>query len=470
MSLMVEPARPVMVREHRHAAWFAVAMVCFGAFMGQLDASIVTLAFPAVQREFGVRLAAAQWVSLGYLLVLVALLVPVGRWSDRAGRKLVYLYGFVVFTAASAACGLAGSLWLLVGLRLVQAAGAAMLQANSVALVTTTVAVAQRRTALGVQAGAQAVGLALGPTVGGLLVASVGWRWIFWINVPVGVLAVVAGWFLLPRTRERAGQARLDGLGMALLAVASTAVLLAMSSAAGLPIGGLAAGGLAILAAGAGAGLVVWERACRQPLMDPVVLGRPGVRSGLAGALVAYLVLFGPLVLFPQVDSGDRGVLPAGLMLTALPAGFGFAAVVADRVLPGGWSDRRRCVWGAVLAAIGAGLLVLPASAVWQAVLLGVLGVGLGVFIPANNASIMARIPDRMAATAGGMVNMARGLGTAGGVAAVSVALHLSRFAGADGDARQAAGMAVLAAAAIVMVGTSRSASPVAHRVDGGHR
>ena len=138
-SLLVESPRPQVVREHRWAPWFAVATVCFGAFMGQLDASIVTLAFPALQTEFGVRLAAAQWVSLGYLLVLVALLVPVGRWSDRAGRKLIYLYGFVVFTAASAACGFATSMPMLVGLRLVQAVGAAMLQANSVALVATSV-------------------------------------------------------------------------------------------------------------------------------------------------------------------------------------------------------------------------------------------------------------------------------------------------------------------------------------------
>ena len=122
--LLREAARPAVVREHRMAPWFAVATVCFGAFMGQLDASVVTLAFPALQRQFGVALAGVQWVSLAYLLALVALLVPVGRWSDRYGRKLVYLYGFVLFTAASAACGLAPTLGVLVAVRVVQAAGA----------------------------------------------------------------------------------------------------------------------------------------------------------------------------------------------------------------------------------------------------------------------------------------------------------------------------------------------------------
>lgn len=184
--LLTEPPRPAAVRQSRLAPWLAVGTVCFGAFMGQLDASVVTLAFPALQRQFGVGLAAAQWVSLAYLIVLVALLVPVGRWSDWAGRKLVYLYGFVVFTAASAACGFAGSLRVLVVLRAVQAVGAAMLQANSVALVATSVPADRRRAALGAQAAAQSLGLAVGPAVGGMLVAVAGWRWIFWINVPVG--------------------------------------------------------------------------------------------------------------------------------------------------------------------------------------------------------------------------------------------------------------------------------------------
>ena len=204
-SLLREPARPAVIREHPLAPWFAVVAVCFGAFMGQLDASVVTVAFPALQRQFGAGLASVQWVSLAYLLVLTALLVPAGRWSDRAGRKLMYLYGFVVFAGSSAACGLAPSLGVLIALRVVQAGGAALLQANSVALVVTSVPERNRRAALGVQAAAQAVGLASGPVVGGLLVAAAGWRWVFLLNVPVGVLAVVAGVCLLPRTEGRPG-------------------------------------------------------------------------------------------------------------------------------------------------------------------------------------------------------------------------------------------------------------------------
>ncbi|MBV9750345.1 MAG: MFS transporter, partial [Acetobacteraceae bacterium] len=181
---MTEPPRPEVIRRYPRAPWLAVGVVCFGAFMGQLDASIVTLTFRPMQHEFGAPLAAVQWVSLAYLLALVAMLAPAGRVADAVGRKLVYGYGFIIFTAGSAACGLAPSLGLLIAFRVAQAAGAAMLQANSVALVATSVPAARMRLALSVQAAAQSVGLGLGPTLGGLLTQTAGWRAVYWINVP----------------------------------------------------------------------------------------------------------------------------------------------------------------------------------------------------------------------------------------------------------------------------------------------
>ena len=425
MPLLREAARPAAVREHRLAPWFAVGTVCFGAFMGQLDASIVTLAFPALQRQFGAGLAAVQWVSLSYLLALVALLVPVGRWSDRAGHKLIYLYGFVIFTAASAGCGLAWSLGSLILLRVVQAAGAAMLQANSVALVTTSAPPGRRRAALGIQAAAQAFGLALGPVVGGILLAAVGWRWIFMVNVPVGIVAVTAGWFLLPRTRHRSDRAGADLAGLVLLAIAVTAGLLAVSAVSGLGLRASVVAACAALAILAGAGLVWWERRATSPIVDLPLLIGGGMAAGLAGALCAYMVLFGPLVLFPQLMEGPgHGPLRTGLILAALPAGFGIAAVAAERVLPVRWSNGVRCAVGGILAAGCAGALAIPASPAVTASLLGALGLALGIYIPANNAAIMSAVPHSRAAAAGALVNMARGLGTALGVAAVSLALH----------------------------------------------
>jgi len=450
VALLREPARPAAVREHRLAPWLAVATVCFGAFMGQLDASIVTLAFPALQRQFGVGLAGVQWVSLAYLLALVALLVPVGRWSDRFGRKLVYLYGFVVFAGASAACGLAPSLAVLGGLRVVQAAGAAMLQANSVALVATSAPGGRRRAALGIQAGAQALGLALGPVVGGLLVASAGWRSIFFVNVPVGVTAVLAGWFLLPRTRQLSRGRGSDPTGMMLLALAAVGALVAVSSLSGLGLPFWALPGSAAGALAAAAGLVRWERRSPAPLIDLPLLTAAGIGPALGGALCVYLVLFGPLVLLPQTLAAHGGTaLRAGLLLTALPAGFGLAAVAAERVLPATWPNRWRCAAGGLLASCSVAALAIPGPAAVTVISLALLGAGLGTYIPANNAQIMAGVPAGDAATAGGMVNMTRGLGTALGVAVVTLGLHAgAHFGHADGGRLAIAALTAAALAA----------------------
>src|SRR5215475_8631162 len=192
-TILAEAPRPAVIRSHRWAPWLAVAVVCLGAFMGQLDASIVTLTFRPMEREFAAPLAAVQWVSLAYLLVLVALLTPAGRVADAIGRKLVYGYGFAVFTVGSAACAVAPSLGVLVVFRVLQAVGAAMLQANSVGLVTTSAPLGRMRLVLSIQAAAQAIGLGLGPTLGGLLTQTAGWRAVYWINVPIGCLAMVAG-------------------------------------------------------------------------------------------------------------------------------------------------------------------------------------------------------------------------------------------------------------------------------------
>jgi MFS family permease len=260
--------------------------------MGQLDASIVTLTYRPLSTEFGASLAAVQWVSLAYLLALATLLIPVGRLADAHGRKLMYLYGFVIFTVASAACGLAPRLSALIAFRIVQGAGAALLQANSVALVTTSAPPGRARAALGVQGAAQAIGLALGPTVGGLLVSTLGWRWVFGINVPVGVVAVAAAVYLLPRTSQRTPITGWDCSGLVLLATATTTVLLVISDASGLTLPRWGSIMLLVLAAASTAGFLVRERRAATPLLDLSLLRMPTVSTGLLAALCCYLVLF----------------------------------------------------------------------------------------------------------------------------------------------------------------------------------
>jgi MFS family permease len=476
-SILHEQARPAVIRESRRAPWLAVSVVCFGAFMGQLDASIVTITFPAMERDFSVPVAAVQWVSLIYLLGLVAMLAPAGRLGDAVGRKLVYTYGFAIFTVASAACGLAPSLGALVALRLIQAIGAAMLQANSVALVTTSAPKARMRFALGVQAGAQAVGLAVGPTLGGLLTATVGWRAVFWVNVPVGIVAVIAGRYLLPRTRQFSRPEKFDWPGTLLLVTWTSALLLVLSAASGLSLPAWLAVLLAALAV-AGAAAFIWrEASTRHPLIPVWLLRSRPLALALAGAACGYLTLFGPLVLIPQVLTHGLGsAARTGLLLSALPLGFGLAALFGDLVLPRAWGDRRRGVVGALLVcAVMCTAIVVPVTQVTVVPLLALVGLGLGIFVPANNTVIMRSASDSSASLVGGLVSMARGIGTTLGISLMALALHLGTQSSQAGNHGYAAHhgyagveqarpafivLAVVAvtAAAIALAGQSRRA------------
>lgn len=449
-SAGTEAPRPGWIRDHPRAPWLAVGAVSVGAFMGQLDASIVTLAYPRLERDFGTGLGSIQWVSLSYLVVLAVLLVPVGRWSDTRGRKLLYLYGFAVFTLASAACALAPTLdWLVAG-RAVQGVGAALLQANSVALVVSSVPSSRIRTALGVQAAAQATGLALGPTLGGVLVGSYGWQSVFWVNVPVGAVAIAAGWFLLPRTRTRADRTGSDLPGFVLLTTATVSGLLALSGLAGMrqaPFLSVALVAVCILAVAA---LVRTEARSASPLIDPRLLRRGTVARSLAGALLAYLVLFAPLVLFPSVfERWGVGVGVGGLVLSCLPIGFAIAAVGAN-VLSVGLANRDRVLSGGIGAAVSlAAGSVVWASVVPVAFVLLVLGFALGLAIPAGNAAIMSAVPHEAAAVAGGMVNVARAIGTSIGVALTSLGLHVASEQGWSGPPIV---LAALACCALLLV------------------
>ncbi|MFB7669075.1 MFS transporter [Kitasatospora sp. NPDC056138] len=468
--LLAEHPRPRAIAVWRHAHWLAVGTVCLGAFLGQLTASITVLVFPALERGFQANFAAVEWVALSYLLVLVALLAPVGRLSDLVGRKTVYLGGFAVFALASLGAGFATDLAELVVCRAVQAVGGAMMQANSVALVARGVPERAMRTALGIQAAAQALGLALGPTLGGLLVAHASWRWVFWINVPIGVLGILAGWFLLPRTHPRgrpvrpvrqvgerldglagrggavpvaavrpvggdgriSGEGRFDLLGLVLLAGSSTALLLALSVASGLPLPGWAAGGLLLLAAVLAVALARQEQHADRPIIAPGLVNTPGIRAGLLVALIGYLLLFCPLVLGPVLLVGEG--LPAataGLVITALPVAFAFAATLGGVLLPRRWSDAARCRCGALLAGLGLVLTVLtalPVLPVEPVFVTGctLAGFGLGLLLPANNALVMRAIPAESSAVGGGMVNMVRSLGTALGTALPVLGVHLA--------------------------------------------
>jgi EmrB/QacA subfamily drug resistance transporter len=432
-SLLVEPRRPERIRDDPRAPWLAVATVCIGAFMGQLDASIVTLALPTMQRQLTAGLGAVEWVALSYLLVLVSTITAIGRLADMAGRKLLYTYGFGVFTLGSLLCAVAPNLGFLIAARIVQAVGAAMLQANSVALIVHAIPPSRLGRAIGIQGAAQAVGLAIGPALGGLLVAAGGWRTIFLLNVPAGILGVALGIVMLPRSRELAPRQPFDWLGAALFTPAVAALLLAISFGRDLgwlsrPVAMLWS--VAILLAVA---FVAWERHQTWPLVDLRLLRRTSLSAGISSGLLSYLVIFGTLFVAPFYLEGTRHLTPAraGLVLAALPVALGVVSPVAGR-LSERLGARRLTVAGMALAALALALMALlqpPDPGLAGG--LALVGGGLGAFTPSNNAAIMGAAPRTASGVASGLLNMTRGLGTSLGVAVTGLTWQAAGLPGA---------------------------------------
>ncbi len=426
--LLVEPRRPESVRKKENAYWLAVAAVCVGAFMGQLDTSIVTVVLPTLQRTFNANVGAVTWVGLSYLLVLVACVTAVGRLADMWGRKLLYLYGFVVFVIGSALCGVAPSLGILIACRVLQAVGAAMLQANSVAIIVIAVPRVSLGKAIGIQGAAQAVGLALGPSVGGLLLAVGGWRLLFMVNVPFGVLGVLAGLAFIPRSLKLSDRVPFDYKGLSLFFPAVVAVLSAISF--GNTYGwtspliiGMFALGLCL-----GTTFVNWERRTNDPMLDLSLFRLSRFRSGITSGLLSYLVMFGVLLLVPfYFEQGlGLGAARAGLELMMMPLALGIVAPFAGRA-----ADRlgARPLTAGGMSMVALGLFALGALRPTTPGFLGLLaliGIGLGCFTPPNNASIMGSVPEHQAGVASGVLNMTRGMGTALGLALAALVFDLA--------------------------------------------
>ncbi len=369
LRLLREPARPARIRTSSHASSFVVGTVCIGAFMGQLDASIVTLALPRIGAGLGEAAGTVRWVSLSYLLVLACALVPVGHLADRFGRKLLYTYGFAVFTLGSVLCGLAPSLGWLIAARVLQGLGAAMLQANSVALIAESLPPGLLARGLGVQGAAQAIGLALGPAIGGLLLALGGWQLIFLVNLPAGMIGIALAWVLLPRSRTADGELR---------------------------------------------------RGARGELGSGAPRGRFDLRAlavGLGGAMAAYAVMFGTLYTVSyRLAALHLPTALAGLELAVLPIALGICAPLAPR-LAEHLDTRVLTLGGPLLAALGLCVLALGGRDAGLPAGLALVGAGLGAFIPVNNATVMRAAHRSRVGVLSGILNTTRCIGTALGVA-----------------------------------------------------
>jgi EmrB/QacA subfamily drug resistance transporter len=461
---LVERRRPPVIAANPNSHWLVVATVCVGAFMGQLDASIVVLALPSLQASFHSSLGSVEWVSLAYLLVLVATVTAVGRFADMAGRKLLYIYGFGVFVIGSALCALAPNLPFLDAFRVIQGFGAAMLQANSVALIVQAVPPAKLGRSIGIQGAAQALGLALGPAVGGLLLELGGWRLIFLVNIPAGIVGIALGWFLLPRSRHLSERQPIDFWGIGTFVVAVTGLMLAVSF--GNEAGWASPQILAYLVVTAVFGTVF----IRHELHDPAPMMRLAVfkvaafSAGISSGLLSYLCLFGVLFVLPFYLEFSGHLQPgaAGLQLLVLPLALGVTApltgILADRV-----GARSLTVGGMIV--VGIALLAMAAHPPASGLLLVELaaaGIGLGMFTPPNNAAIMGAAPRQQAGMASGILNMTRGLGTSMGVALTALVFGLA--AGTSAARAMAPGAATrgLVAAALFLAITAFLAAALA--------
>lgn len=422
--------------------WVIVATVCIGSFMGQLDASITQLVLPALERQFKVSISEVSWVAVMFLLVVSVMLPIFGRLADMYGRKKLYVAGFVVFITASALCGFATDITWLVAARALQAVGAAMLSANSVAIIVSTAGDRLRGKALGIQTAVQAVGLCAGPTVGGWLVDTLDWRWVFWVNVPFGIAGTILAWFIVPETSPAKPGSRFDMLGAVLLVPALGAPMLAINQvgAWGLfstgVIGSAVAGAILLTA------LVIWERRSPDPLIPTSLFKKWAFACGNLVSLLANIILFGLFLLMPFTFERVFGesAFSGGLRLTIIPLALGLMAPVSG-ALSDQFGNRVLCTSGMLVVVLGLTLLALELGAAAPSLLivtlsLAVVGIGQGMFFAPNNNSIMGSASASEAGEAGSLMNVTRDLGTSIGIAVAAslLAWRLRLLPGGSGS------------------------------------
>ncbi|MBS9478374.1 MFS transporter [Ancylobacter radicis] len=439
--LTIEPAALAWLERQSWHPWLVVGLVSMGAFIGQLDATIVQLALPSLGHHFDVSLQHVSWIALSYLAAFVAFLPIFGRLCDMFGRKTLYILGYLIFIAASALCGFASSFEQLVIFRFLQGAGGSLLGANSISILVKTVSPAQRGRALGWFAAAQAVGMSAGPVLGGLLLATLGWQWIFWLTVPFGALAVLLGWLALPRSTGTQPDRAFDWGGALLIGPALILIVAVLNHVASWGLGSPATLGSLAMAALLLGLLVRRERLFPAPLIDPALFASPAFCSAAAGVALGYALLFGMFFLMSFAQGHGFGEPPgtAGLHLAIIPVAIGLTAPFSNTLkerLGGRWIGPA----GMALSLLAVALLLSTLGRVedhrlFDAVAYALFGAGLGLFIAPNNQVAIAAVPPALAGPAGSLLNLMRALGTSLGVAGSATMLALN-LEGPDGATR----------------------------------
>lgn len=397
-----------------------LAAVGVGTFMSALDGSIVGVVLPVMRHELGTTVSSIQWVVTIYLLVVSGTLLGFGRLGDMIGHKSTYVWGFVVFTAGSALCGLAPGGASLVIFRAMQAVGAAMLFANSLAILTGNFPPERRGRVLGMQAMMTYLGLTVGPPLGGWLAGAYGWRAIFFINVPIGVIGVAMAIRAIPSDRGELHLGHFDWAGAGVFFAGLGALVLALNQGESLGWTSPAVLGLMAAALVAGGVFLTLERRSERPMLDLSLFRDMTFSASTLGAVLNYITVYTVVFLMPFYLQQGLGLTPArtGLLLAVQSVVMAVVAPIAGR-LSDRTGTRAPAVGGmAVLAAglVALGLLGARGSDLGVAVALGVVGLGTGTFISPNSSALMGSAPRNRLGIASSVLAEARNVGMVLGV------------------------------------------------------
>ncbi|MHB2166891.1 MFS transporter [Alsobacter sp. R-9] len=413
-----------------------LAALASATLLASLGTSSANVTLPFVAETLSASFDAVQWVVLSYLVAMTALAVTVGRIADVIGQRRVLVVGLLVFSGASLVCASAPGLGALVAARAVQGAGSAAMIAVSLAMVPRIAAQDRMGTAMGLMGTMSAIGTALGPAAGGLLIGLLGWRGVFLANVPFGLTAALAAWALLPVSRAGAASSasRFDWRGSLLLTAALTAYALAMTSGRGASM--WVTVGLTAAAVVATLGLVRVERIAPSPVVPMATLSKGLFRAGYIASAVVSSVMMATLVIGPFYLSAVLDLDPAGtgLAMACGPVASALAGVPAGRMVDR-FGGRRAALGGLVTMLLAAILLMVIPDQFGVAgyiVPLMVLTTGYALFQAANNTVIMSAAGLEARGSVSGMLSLSRNLGLITGAALLGAVF--SAFAGGPGS------------------------------------
>ncbi len=453
----------------RPATGGALASLALAMLLSSLATSVANVALPTLAGAFEASFQQVQWVVLAYLLGVTTLIVSAGRLGDLVGRRRLLLAGISLFTAASVACGLAPTLPALVAGRAAQGLGAAVMLGLAMALVGQTVPPERTGRAMGLLGATSAIGTSLGPSLGGLLIEALGWRAVFLVTAPLGLVALLLARRLpVDRRRAASDSARFDVTGALLLALTLAAYALAVTGRSPDPrLLGASGAGLALF--------VLTEARAPSPLLDLALLRRPALRGGLATSALVSTVIMTTLVVGPFHLSRALGLAPAivGLVMTAGPLTAALAGVPAGRLVDhlGARSMTLAGLFGLAAGALALSMAPLTLGLAGYVVPLVVTTGGYALFQTANNTAVMADVAAEQRGVVSGALNLSRNLGLLTGAslmgsvfAAASSAVDVAT---ASPDAVAGATrttFAVAAALIVVAVGVAASAGAATDR------